>query len=423
MGGEGHAKAKWRCWISKKNRLYLVESPIAHYNGLVAGRRDYRFEAIADALQARIRRGEFAAGSLLASERQLQESYSVSRTTIRKALAELVARGWAEAKPNRGVVARHGSATPASHRVAFIDHRDHVHKTLFFKLHTGLATAGFHLVHIDSQDVGTLAALEHAADQGFSAAFVWPKVAWAETGALGALQSRISVIAVDHTIGGEPSDLVMSDHLQGARAVVGHLIGLGRRRIAISGNFTIREDAQMRFSGYTIGLYEHDLSPEASDFVFSSPLHSPFEDTRLLRFRLGQTDRPDAVFVLHDMSVPAIAETIFDCGLKVPEDVAIVGFGNDVPFSVDGVGLTTVGMNWDLLVEALVARLRDRLTHPMAPFRRVLVPTKLVVRGSCGAPPEQWTPDPYEVSSHTVTRRMPPSSDLKAQTANNLSAT
>lgn len=368
-----------------------------------------RFEQLAAHFREAIQKGEIPIGTLLPSERQLQQTFGVSRTTVRRALADLVESGWAESSPNRGVVSRLGKPKLRSTRIAYVDHRDHVHKALFFKLHTRMIDQGLDLVYVDSQEIGTIGALEKAADEGFAAAFVWPKVAHVDPAQLSAVQSRIPLISVDHSIGGEPSDLVMSDHKLGARQVIEHLVRLGRRRIAISGNFTNLEDAQLRFAGYMVGLYEQGISPIACNFVFSSPQVDAYENPRLLQHRLTQEDRPDAVFVLHDISVPAIVATVLESGLSVPDDVAVVGFGNDLPFNVEDAGLTTIGMNWEGVADALTARLKDRLVNPDSPFRRILVPTHLIVRGSCGAPRETWSHEPYEASSATVTRRMRPS--------------
>ena len=382
------------------------------YNKCVSEMEQRRFQQLAEQLRELIGRGEYPVGNLLPAERQLQERFGVSRTTVRRALAELVSMGWAESSPKRGVIAKLGWIKPRSTRVAYIDHGDYVHRSLFFQLHTQLNSVGLDLVHVDSQDLGTMGALRRAVDEGFSAAFVWPKVALVDPDELADLQTRLPVISVDHSIGGEPSDLVMSDHSQGARLLVSHLLRLGRKRIAITGNFTNLEDAQLRFAGYMTGLYEHGVSPEACDFVFSSPQREAYEDPRLLQFRLSQEDRPDAIFVLHDMSVPPTVEAVLESGLTVPGDVAVVGFGNDLPFNVDGLGLTTIAMNWGHVAKTLCCRLKERLDNPAAPYRRLLIKTHLVIRGSCGAPPETWSSEPYEISSVTVTRRMQPSPRL-----------
>ena len=60
-----------------------------------------RFQQLAEQLRELIGRGEYPVGNLLPAERQLQERFGVSRTTVRRALAELVSMGWAESSPKR----------------------------------------------------------------------------------------------------------------------------------------------------------------------------------------------------------------------------------------------------------------------------------------------------------------------------------
>jgi LacI family transcriptional regulator len=375
----------------------------------VGDAKQHRFQDLAEQIKRRIQSGEIGIGGLLPSERELQSAYSVSRTTVRRAISVLADSGWVSTRLGRGVVAEIGRTSRRTGEVAFVDHRDTVHTSLFFSLHRKLRAEGLTLVHIDSQKSGTLAALEEAASQGFAAAFVWPKAFVLDGNPLPASSHGMPIISVDHSLMGEGTELVMSDHRDGARQAVSHLIGLGRRRIAVSGYFSQTEDAQKRFMGYVDAHYAQGMTPRACDYVFSSPEPDPYEDTRLLRFRLEQADRPDAVFVLHDMSVPSIVETILAVGLRIPEDVAVVGFGNDLPLSIEGFGLTTVAMQWSKVTDQLVERLLLRLNMPSAPQCQTLVPTRLVIRGSCGAPKETWMGDPYEPSSVTVTSRMAPS--------------
>lgn len=373
--------------------------------------RQHRFEEIADALSAEIRLGRTVDGELLPTERELQERFSASRTTIRRALSKLVSDEWAEAIPSRGVVAKTRRATPKSSRIAYIDHYDSVHKSLFFRLHTILSQNGYELVHVDSLPEGTICALEQACQEGFAAALVWPKVGFVEEELVKRLQTSMPVIAVDHELGDDMTDLVMSDHQQGACDAVSHLLKLGRNRVAISGYFTHHHDSLLRFKGFVQAHHCRDRRAHSSDFVFSSPDWGEYEDPRLLRVRLRESDRPDAIFVTYDMSVPAIVEEVMAAGLRIPEDVAIVGFGNDLPFAVEQAGLTTVGMNWDLFAQTLFSTLAERLAKPELPFRRKLVPTRLIVRGSCGSPVSDWQSDPYEVSSVIVSTRLRPGSD------------
>jgi len=369
-----------------------------------------RFQEIADDLIGQILRGELAAGAMFPSERQLQESYEVSRTTVRRAIAELVAAGYGENVAHRGVTVKRPPKAERLKIVAFVDHASSIHRSLFFALSQRLAVIGYHLVHVDSAPDGTVGAIENANRQNYAAAFVWPKNAFTKPGALAHVRSEMPIIAVDHGLDGEETDLVMNDHMGGAHLAVGHLLDLGRRNIALTGFYTQFEDVQQRINGYFLAHYDRDMSPGAHNLVFSSPAHLHFEDPRLLAFRLQEADRPDAVFVLHDMSVAPVVETIAAAGLRIPEDVALISFGNDVPISFGQFGLSTVAMNWDEVARRLVERMQLRIANPSAAYSRTISPVRLIVRGSCGAPSDRWQDDLFEPSSMTILSRMDPSS-------------
>ncbi len=303
-----------------------------------------------------------------------------------------------------------GSRGPKSSLIAFVDFAETVHKSLFFRLTQLLEAKGFHLVHVDSFQRGTLGALEHAADSGFAAAVFWGKDVFLDPARFEAVQAKMPCVAVDHVPNGIDADVVMGDHFGGALQVVSHLIELGREQIAISGFLTLVEDSQLRLRGYSQAHMNHRKQVLAHNIVFSAPVINPHEEPRLLSYRLKEEDRPDAIFVLHDVSVPAIASTVLGIGLGVPDDVAIVGFGNDVPFTLGEVGLTTVGLDWLKIAEALADRVVYRIGYPSATIERTVIPAHLIIRGSCGAPKTMWSDEQYQVSSATVTTRMSPTS-------------
>ncbi len=348
------------------------------------------YQSIAAELRDQIRGGALAAGSLLPTERELQESFGVSRSTVRRALNALAESGWAEIKPNRGVSAKVGPSVERNNNVAFVDHAETLDKELFFNLGRQVQKHGYNLVHIDSRAKGLEGALEYALEQNFAAAFVWSKKGFPDVERVRAVQREIPVIAVDHTMRAANTDLISEDNLGGASLAVRHLASLGRKRIAISGMMDMLEINHERFSGYLMGLFEHGLSPSPRDFLFCVTSGMDVADTLPLERRLADPDRPDAIFVLQDMFAPAVAHTVLSCGLRVPEDVAIVAFGHGSSLLIDSVGLTQVSVDTNLVAETATEQLMTRLSSPTAPVEHVVLPVQLVVRGSCGAPPSDW---------------------------------
>lgn len=123
--------------------------------------------------------------------------------------------------------------------------------------------------------------------------------------------------------------------------------------------------------------------------------------------RLKAPDRPDAVFVLDDFLVPYVAQTISEAGLSVPNDVAIVAFGNDVPYYFGEPALTTVSMDWDKVADATAKLVLSRLNGDLAPVQTIALPVELITRGSCGAPKTEWSKEPFYTHINSLAYAMP----------------
>jgi DNA-binding LacI/PurR family transcriptional regulator len=354
----------------------------------------FGYQAIADTLREEIRNGRFAKGAFLPTERDLQSEYAVSRGTVRRALAALIESGWAEARPNRGVAAKLGPTVGAGGSVAFVDHADMVNERVFFGISQALQGTGFHLTLVDSRKFGLEGALEYALENGFAAAFVWSKVGFPDADRVNAIAGRMPVVAIDHGIGQVQTDLVCRDDLGGASLAVKHLASLGRTRIAVSGMMDMLSINHARFSGYLQGIFQSGLGPHPADFLFCLTSGYGSEETGLLSHRLRESDRPDAIFVLQDMCVPAVVDAVFGAGLRIPEDVAVASFGGEVGIQIDGVGLTTTAVDWHRFAEQCVDVLLRRIREPLSPCRQVSLPVSLLVLGSCGAPDDIWDPMP-----------------------------
>jgi len=358
------------------------------------------YQAIAEELRRRIRNGSSVPGSLFPTERELCVEFSVSRSTVRRALKALIESGWAESSPNRGVIARQGPFPGRTTNVAYVDHGQSIHRYLFFLVGRLLQRQGFHLVHVDSEILGVEGALEYAAEQGFCAAFVWSKKGYPDPERLKKVQADIPIIAINHELPAFPTDLVAEDNFGGGRLAATHLATHGRKRIAISGMMDMLSINHERFSGYLMGQFDCGLSPSPRDFLFCFTSGMDVPDVEPLVRRLRDPDRPDAIFILQDMFAHDVVDAVFQCGLRIPEDVAVIAFGTDTPLRIDDVGLSIVAIDSEAIAKALVDRLTSRMENPLRPPVALSLPVKLVVRGSCGEPPGEWHHDgPNEATS------------------------
>ncbi len=179
-------------------------------------------------------------------------------------------------------------------------------------------------------------------------------------------------------------DSISVANAQGAHAVTRHLIGLGHHCIATITGPTQNIDARQRLEGYRAALREAGLeaSPDLEfhgDFTERSGYEAALE---LLR----QRARPTAVFVANDHMAVGVLGALQEAGIRVPEDVALAGFDDIKMARYLTPPLTTVNVDTMAMGRRAVQLLVDpeRAAGPVEGRHEVL-PTTLVVRGSCGA--------------------------------------
>lgn len=356
-------------------------------------RRYGSYQAIAESLRGRVECGEIPVGHYFPTERELQEAFSASRSTVRRALSALAASGWGRNVPSKGVVAMRPGRAAKSQNIALIDSGSYVLKLLFVRISELLRAKGYHLVHLGSQDSTIEDALTYAVEHEFAGAFVWPFHGYPNATIIERLAREIPIVALDHAIRGCKTDIVTFDYFSAAYEACMLLVGAGRKRIGIAGMLDMLETTHERFSGYLKARFDGGTELSPSDFAFTSTSGFFSSDTTQLERRFQDPDRPDAIFVLQDMFVPPVIEAVLRCGLSLPDDVAVVCIGDDIALEVDGVGLTSVACDWEQMAVLATELLFRRLEEPSASPETVYAPHRLVVRGLCGSTGDHWTPD------------------------------
>jgi len=188
---------------------------------------------------------------------------------------------------------------------------------------------------------------------------------------------------------------VGADNRTGANAAVKHLLQLGHRRIGhIKGRIGY-ECSEDRYRGYCDALAEAGLAPDPALVAQGDFLVTGGEACARQLFALPE--RPTAIFAASDDMASGVLAAAAAAGLRVPEDVALVGFDDTAPAAFMRPSLTTIGQPFfemgkraaTLLLDAVNAQRRPvpswhTAQRDSAPIREFL-PTRLVVRESCGA--------------------------------------
>jgi LacI family transcriptional regulator len=173
------------------------------------------------------------------------------------------------------------------------------------------------------------------------------------------------------------------ENREGARMAVEHLIGLGHRRIALISGSLMMTAGLARRDGYKQALLAAGITISA-ELMVEGDFTQESGYTAMQRL-LALPIRPRAVFVASDTMAIGALRAVAESGLRVPADVALVSFDDLPAAAYASPPLTTVHQPISELgsaaVRALIAQIEAPDTHPGL----VLLPTRLVVRASCGA--------------------------------------
>jgi LacI family transcriptional regulator len=182
---------------------------------------------------------------------------------------------------------------------------------------------------------------------------------------------------------GEDLAVVVDNHAA-AVEVVAHLAALGHRRIGhIAGpqNTTTGRD---RREGYEAGVRAHGLAHEAA-LVVEADAFSEDAGDRALGIMLAGPARPTAVFAANDLIAVGMLQRLRRIGVRVPDDLSIVGF-NDIPLAgLLEPALTTVRVPQLAMGVAGAHLLIDRLEGRPIGEIRLTLPTELIIRASSAA--------------------------------------
>jgi LacI family transcriptional regulator len=192
-------------------------------------------------------------------------------------------------------------------------------------------------------------------------------------------------------IAGNPAetavDVVTADNRSGSSAIVTHLVEEhGKRRIYHVGGPPDMPDAAQRRIGMQQALADHPAARLVGTTTGTFYLDSGLAAGRRILAEFPD-DLPDAVVAANDQMAIGVLRSFTAAGIRVPEQVAIVGFDNIYHGAGCEPPLTTVHQPMRTLGERACVQLLERIAAPSLPHRVELLPTELVLRQSCGCPP------------------------------------
>ncbi len=203
------------------------------------------------------------------------------------------------------------------------------------------------------------------------------------------LEVAFPLVLLGERIFGGPTDHVTMRNVESARAATEHLLGIGRRRIAVIGAHPINQDdirsANLRLRGYREALEAAGLPYDTALVRVAAPWHRE-NGAAAMRGLLEDGVDFDGLFTFNDTLGLGALRALGEAGVRVPDDVAVIGFDNidESRFSVPSMSSVDPGRDEiaRVAVETLLARIREKCEP--APPRQILADYRVVGRESTG---------------------------------------
>jgi LacI family transcriptional regulator len=251
-------------------------------------------------------------------------------------------------------------------------------------IETRLAEAGFSVILADSTGDSKLeqARIEDLLAWHVDGLIIAPSQKAGQAGLFWELwQDRTSFVLIDRAFPETPFCAVTTQDEAGAEMAVEHLIATGRRRIARVGGPLRISTNRLRQAGYAAALIHHGIVPRP-DYAVEAAASEEGGRAALTSLR-ALSPAPDAVFCFSDLQAFGILKACAQHGVRVPEELAVVGYA-DLPQSEWlKVSLTTIRQPQAALGRRAAEMLLAAMNQP-GYSEQVTLPVELVVRESTG---------------------------------------
>lgn len=197
----------------------------------------------------------------------------------------------------------------------------------------------------------------------------------------------VPLVMVDRSPGqvydGWQVDTVITDNVVGGALATDYLLDLGHRRIGCVTGPAWLTSSTGRVEGYQLAMRRAGLAPDPALIVEGDFEHDGGYAAGVAFLKMP--DRPSAIFACNDLMAVGVLCAAYELGLRVPEDVSVIGF-DGIPLSSYTVPrLTTISQPGSALGRTAVDHLIKRLADRNASERHSILPVSLTIRDSCAA--------------------------------------
>ncbi|MBF0486201.1 MAG: LacI family DNA-binding transcriptional regulator [Candidatus Omnitrophica bacterium] len=201
-----------------------------------------------------------------------------------------------------------------------------------------------------------------------------------------AIADNMQCMVINNVVQDLDVSYIAVNNLKGGKLAAEYLTGLGHKRIAgITGNLKTQAGFD-RFDGFMKGLDEAKIDVPKEYIYRGDYSRRSARQAAEFFFSMDPKSRPTAIFAQSDDMALEVIAVAYEMGIRVPEDVSVIGF-DDNPQAIYGpVGLTTIRQPIFEMAERAVRTLHEMMSGKREEKIKQVLDPELVIRDSCAAP-------------------------------------
>ena len=352
------------------------------------------YKSLIEDITFQIKNGLLKPHDYLPSEDTLAQQYRISRPSVRSALTELVKENLIQKYPGKGTIIKKSRSLPCSKRktkIISLIMPNRIEK-IFVNPFYGPVVRGI----IEEAENRNYRILLHKEGRDFNDKLKFYQrlnidkvdgflILGAVNNQLIFLLSEvipsIPYVVVDYCVKERKLNYIVSDNLNGSYQATKHLISLDHRRISFIGWLPWEGNVLLRLSGYKKALFENGLrfDPSLLEAVRVDERENGYHP--MMRV-FNSAKRFTAVVFANDYVALAAMRAIKEKGLKIPEDMSIIGYDDIEDSEYVSPPLTTIRVDKEMMGKEGVKRLIKLIENPFLATKIITVITELVIRDS-----------------------------------------
>jgi len=348
---------------------------------------------IVDDIKSQIATKKLKVGDKIGSHSELASHYNVSLITIKKALATMIYEGVAYSRVGMGTyVAK--SLLESNQReqqtigLVFRDFRSPFFSRVMHSVEEAAYKLGYHVLISNSsgkaeREDSQIARFRKFGVKGLIIASMTHE--YHATPVIRRMVNEHFPFVMVSYMEGDDIPFVGSDHELGGFMATDYLLKMGYQRIGYINGEKGNEVGNLRLQGYQRALKKYHRQVD-DRLLFRLRLRGEWHDYQS-GFEIGKQFKnlkvqPDAMFVYNDLAALGFEYAILEQGLRVPEDVAIIGFDDIESGQYAATPLTTIQQPTEIIGRQAMEVLVKQIEGKKVSLRRILKP-KLIIRNSC----------------------------------------